>query len=100
MTKEEFIQDCIERGNTPCRYIHKKAEDLYKRLEPILKEEDKALLKELTEGLPQEGEIAIRLFVPIEWMLDKNFQEFLWVFQEMRQGGEKDEVRERDSENK
>jgi hypothetical protein len=100
ITKEEFIQECIEKGNAPCRYIHKKAQDLYKRLEPVLKEEDKVLLKELTNGLPQEGEIAINLIVPVEWMLNKNFQEFLWIFEELSQGGKKDEVRECSQENK
>ena len=101
-SKEEFIQECIEKGNAPSRHIYKRAQDLYNRLEPVLKEEDKFLLKELiSSGLPREGEIAIYLIVPTEWMLDKNFQEFLWTWEELsHQGNDDNEVRECDSENK
>lgn len=95
MTKEEFIKDLEWKANVTT-HIKERAKKLFDKLEPILNEEDKKTAKEcLVEfEFPKENEVCIKWFVPQEWLLNEQFQQMLWEWYCMTNGGSENESRQ------
>ena len=83
MTREEYIDSLKLLANETDTFIDEKAHELFNRLKPILKDEDKEVFKDLIESLPKPDQVAIKWFVPKDWLLNEQFFEFLWQWKSM-----------------